>query len=201
VQPGSLLTTLVRRDPLLLRFDIPDGDAANLTTGMTARFAVRGAPVTHDARIISVGESADPNSRMVAVTAEVVSDDASLRPGAFAEVTIPVGESRHAAVIPQTAVRPSERGFLAYIVDGGKARERILVLGLRTADGLVEVTNGLAIGDSLVVRGAEALREGASVKIVANTSGPPGARAPGDAVSPMGGHVEPAVAAPGSRPS
>ncbi|HEX7881056.1 MAG TPA: efflux RND transporter periplasmic adaptor subunit, partial [Candidatus Eisenbacteria bacterium] len=138
VTPGSLLTTLVRRDPLLLRFQVPDGDAASLAPGMPARFSVRGAGDSHSAKIISVAESADPTSRMVAVTAEVVNPVESLRPGAFAEVTVPVGAPRSAPVIPQTAVRPSERGFLAYVVSGGMARERVLALGLRTADGLVE---------------------------------------------------------------
>jgi len=33
-------------------------------------------------------------------------------------------------------VRPSERGFLAFVVREGKARERVVELGLRTADGL-----------------------------------------------------------------
>jgi len=36
-------------------------------------------------------------------------------------------------------VRPSERGFLAFVVREGKARERVVELGLRTADGRVEV--------------------------------------------------------------
>jgi multidrug efflux system membrane fusion protein len=178
VQPGSLLTTLVRRDPLLLRFQVPDGDAANLAPGMPARFTVRGAGDSHQAKIISVAESADPTSRMVAVTAEVVKPVETLRPGAFAEVTVPVGAPRNAPVIPQTAVRPSERGFLAYIVEKGKAKERVLTLGLRTSDGLVEVKNGLAVGDSLVVRGAEALREGASIRVVrTGSTGNEGAKA------------------------
>jgi membrane fusion protein, multidrug efflux system len=66
-------------------------------------------------------------------------------------------------VIPQTAVRPSERGFLAYVVRGGVAQERVLTLGMRTVDGRVEVTSGVEPGEILVVRGAEALRDGAAV--------------------------------------
>ncbi len=49
----------------------------------------------------------------------------------------------------------------------GKARERVLTLGLRTTEGLVEVKAGLKAGEELVVRGAEALREGISVKVSA----------------------------------
>jgi multidrug efflux system membrane fusion protein len=36
---------------------------------------------------------------------------------------------------------------------------------MRTAEGLVEVKDGLRAGESLVIRGAEALRDGAKVKV------------------------------------
>ena len=78
---------------------------------------------------------------------------------------MPVGSSDDALVVPQTAVRPSERGFLAYVVEGETAKERVLQLGMRTPEGKVEVRSGLVAGDKVVVRGAEALREGALVNV------------------------------------
>lgn len=166
VQPGAILTTLVRREPLLLRFSVPEQDAAQLRPGLPARFSVRGGEREYSARITSVAETADETSRMVAVTAEVDDPDrAALRPGAFAQVTVPIGASTESPVIPQTAVRPSERGFLAYVVEGDVAKSRVLTLGLRTADGQVEVRDGLRPGELLVVRGAEALYEGAPVQV------------------------------------
>ena len=44
-------------------------------------------------------------------------------------------------------------------------REANATLGLRTPDGLVEVIRGLKTGDALVVRGGEALKEGAKVRV------------------------------------
>jgi multidrug efflux system membrane fusion protein len=166
VAPGALLTTLVRRDPLLVRCQIPEGDAAHVTPGMVARFTVRNDQREHHARIVAVAGSADLTSRMVPITAEVTDSGPELRPGAFAEITIPVGSKAEATVAPETAIRPSERGFLAYVVRNGVAEERVLTLGLRTPDGMVEVRNGLSPNDSLVVRGAEALRNGAKVRVV-----------------------------------
>lgn len=168
VTPGGVLATLVRRDPLLLRFQVPSEDARSLRSGLVARFRVAGEPGEYTARLTHVAGAADVTSRMVAVTAQV--DDPQrdrLRPGAFADVTVPVGGSSRAPVVPQTAIRPSEKGFLAFVVEDGKARERVLTLGLRTAEGLVEVRAGLSPGEELVVRGAEALREGFPVRIAA----------------------------------
>jgi hypothetical protein len=43
---------------------------------------------------------------------------------------------------------------------------------MRTADGHAEVISGLMPGEILVVRGAEALRNGASVQIVKTAASP-----------------------------
>jgi len=175
VSPGGVLATLVRRDPLLLRFQVPSEDARNLRLGLVARFRVPGDREEFRARITHVAGAAETSSRMVAVTSQVDDPRRSLlRPGAFADVTVPVGGVARAAVIPQTAIRPSERGFLAFVVEGGKARERVLTLGLRTTEGLVEVKSGLKPGEELVVRGAEALREGLEVKVSAPGAVPAG---------------------------
>ncbi len=167
VQVGTVLATLIRRDPLLLRFKVPERDAAQLRPGMTANFKVRDNDKEYGANIVHVAAAADEASRMVDVTAEIRgSGDPALRPGAFAEITIPVSAPRTVPVIPQTAIRPSERGFIAFVVEGETAHERILTIGMRTIDGQAEVLTGIKPDEILVVRGAEALREGAPVRIV-----------------------------------
>ena len=166
VQPGTVLATLVRRDPLLLTFDVPEQEAASLKPGMVVHFASAEGQEPYRATVKLVTTGADPATRMVKVTAEV--DDprqAELRPGTFARVTIALGERPRAVVIPQAAVRPSEKGFLAYVAVEGRAEERVVELGMRTADGQVEVVKGLEAGELLVVRGAEALRPGAPLAV------------------------------------
>jgi len=177
VQTGTVLATLVRRDPLIIRFRIAERDAVRIKPGMKAIFKVRDDAREFQAKIVHVAEAADEGTRLVEVTGEVKDTKAkALRPGSFAEITVPVGSEGTHPVIPQTAVRPSERGFIAYVVEHGKAIERVLTIGMRTADGQVEIISGLGSGDTLVVRGGEALREGASVKIIA-----PGGSAGGNA--------------------
>jgi multidrug efflux system membrane fusion protein len=168
VQTGTVLATLVRRDPLLLRFRVPERDAARIKPGQEARFRVREDSREFTAKVVHVAESADDASRLVDITANVAdTGDKALRPGSFAEITVPVASTSASPVIPVSAVRPSERGFLAYAVEGDKAVERILTLGMRSPDGRVEVLSGLKAGESLVVRGAEALSNGVTVRVVA----------------------------------
>jgi len=167
VQVGTVLATLVRRDPLLLRFRVPEKDAAQLRSGMVAEFKVRDNPKAYSAVLTHIAASADEASRMVEVTGQVrESSDPTLRPGSFVELTIPVSKPRQAPVIRQTAIRPSERGFIAFVVEDDTAKERILTIGMRTIDGQAEVLSGLEVGESLVVRGAESLQNGFPVRVV-----------------------------------
>jgi len=176
VQTGTVLATLVRRDPLLLRFRVPERDAARIKPGQEARFRVREDSREFTAKVVHVAESADDVSRLVDITANIDDpSDHTLRPGSFAEISVPVASASEAPVIPVSAVRPSERGFLAYVVESDKAVERILTLGMRSADGRVEVLSGLKGGESLVIRGAEALSNGVSVRIGAPAAAPPAA--------------------------
>jgi multidrug efflux system membrane fusion protein len=187
VQTGTVLATLVRRDPLLLRFRVPERDAARIKPGQQAVFRVREDSREFTAKVVHVAASADDVSRLVDITANIDDpSDRTLRPGSFAEITIPVASAGEAPVIPVAAVRPSERGFLAYVVEGDKAVERILTLGMRSADGRVEVLSGIKGGESIVVRGSEALSNGASVRI-----GAPAA-APSPSEKPAGGAPVPA---------
>lgn len=182
VQPGTVIATLIRRDPLLLRFKVTEAEAGRLALGMQADFRVSGSSDTHHAKLTFIAGTAEAASRMVPVVAEIA-DDATLRPGAFTEVTVPIGANQAALAVPETAIRPSERGFLAFVVDGAVAHERIVELGLRTPDGSVEVVKGLAAGDSLVIRGGEALKEGAKVRISGAKPGPGVPSAPPGAAS------------------
>jgi membrane fusion protein, multidrug efflux system len=170
VQAGTVIATLIRRDPLLLRFKVTEAEAGRMAVGMTANFTVSGSSKKSTAKITFVAGSAEKASRMVPVVAEVA-EDPELRPGAFAEVTVPIGTNAAALAISETSIRPTERGFVSFVVDNGVARERIVELGLRTPDGLVEVVKGLRSGEMLVVRGGEALREGAKVRVSAARPG------------------------------
>ena len=172
LQPGAVLATLLQRDPLLLKFSVAEQDAPRLQPGMMAKLSLRESQRTYEAKITLVSAAADPTSHLVPVTAEI--DDKEhrywLRPGAFCDVSIPVGATRKAPVIPELAVRASERGMLVYVVQGTAAHERVVNLGMHTDNGFVEITSGLNEGDMLVVRGAEPLSDGAPVRIADQVS-------------------------------
>lgn len=169
VQAGTVIATLLREQPLLLRFDVAEREAERLRAKGAVRFETTTG--SYEAIIRHIGGAADPRSRMVPVVAEVVQPAADLRPGAFADVRVLVGGESNAIVVPQIAVRPTEQGLIAFVAEGDKARRRIVTGGMRTPDGGLEVLAGLKEGDKLIVRGADALREGVTVRVAERPAG------------------------------
>ncbi|MEO6777090.1 MAG: efflux RND transporter periplasmic adaptor subunit [Kofleriaceae bacterium] len=168
LQPGAVLATILQRDPLLLRFQVTEQDAPRLKPGMIATIKLRESAHEFGAKITLVNGAADPATRLVGVTAQV--DETThvywLRPGAFCQVTVPVGDARQGIVVPGLAIQPTEKGNIVYLVDDKNiAHATVVETGMHTAEGGVEVTRGLKAGELLVVRGIEPLSDGAPVKI------------------------------------
>jgi RND family efflux transporter MFP subunit len=161
VQAGTVVATLLQRDPMLLHFSVTSSEAPRLKPDIPVEFTLKDSQSKYTGKITLVAGAADPESRLVPITAQIDTQGSHqfwLRPGSFAQVEVKLPSSRVFPMIPQTAARPSERGFLAH--------EHTLTLGLHTPDGMVEVKSGLNAGDVLVTRGVEALTDGAKVKVV-----------------------------------
>jgi RND family efflux transporter MFP subunit len=194
VQAGTVIATLLQRDPMLLHFNVTTAEAPRLKVGMEVGFALKEAHDSYVAKITLVGGAADPDSRLVPITAEIASDRKYwLRPGSFASVRATLTSQRQFPMIPEIASRPSDRGFLAYVVQGDTVHERKLELGLHTTDGFVEVRSGIDAGDVIVTKGIEALSEGAKIRIA---PAPSVAGAPGSSVSARGAGSSGAGAGP-----
>jgi RND family efflux transporter MFP subunit len=101
LQPGYVMATLLRNDPMLLHFQVEPDDAPRLKPGMSASFTLRETQRTFTATLTLVAGAADSATHMVQVTGEV--DDKQhkywLRPGSFCDVTIDLGAKRDSPVI------------------------------------------------------------------------------------------------------
>jgi len=97
-----------------------------------------------------------------------------LMPGAFADVTAPVGKLDDALVVPAMAVVPELGGKKVFVVARGESGEvaepRAVETGIRTEDE-VQVTHGLEPGDRVIVSAIQRLRAGLAVKPSAHAQG------------------------------
>jgi membrane fusion protein, multidrug efflux system len=167
VQTGYIMATLLKSDPMLLRFQVEPAEAPRLKPGMSVGFTMRETQRSFTAKVSLVSGAADVATHMVGVTAQVDPSENHtywLRPGSFCDVTLDIGASRDAAVVPRTAARATDHGYVVYVAEDDVVKEIPVTLGMNSKDGWVEIRSGLTGGEWLVVRGAEALTTGARVR-------------------------------------
>jgi len=174
VEAQALLATLVDSRRLNVRFRVSEQESTRIADGLELRFTSAPRP-GHEfrARVFHVSSTADPATRMVEVLARIEKDVHLLKPGFFAEVRADVESHKGAIVVPDRAVLPTDRGFVAYEVKDGRALLRPVALGLRTRDGAIEILSGLGPEAIVVTDGGDVLRDGVPVQVQEDAAATP----------------------------
>ena len=81
-------------------------------------------------------------------------------------MTLRLGERPGVVIAPVSAVVGTRDARAVFLVRAGKAERRAVRLGQSSGE-VVEILEGLRVGDSVVVNGADRLRDGEEIRIVA----------------------------------
>jgi len=113
---------------------------------------------TFTAKVFYTGDVVEEASRTVAMRAVANNPDGDLRPGMFVTVSFSSVSAESVLHVPSTAVLEHEsRTFVFVHIKDDEFRAREVKLGRRNVN-QVEVTSGLAAGDSVVIAGGFALK-------------------------------------------
>jgi membrane fusion protein, multidrug efflux system len=165
VDPNHEITRLVRSDPLEVDFHVPESEVISLFEGQELEILVEGYDILPMiGKILAVEPYSDPIGHTVRVRAELENPENKIKDGAFARVTIPLTKSENALVIPIEAVH--HRGFV-FVLNDDRLVARAVTLSAQE-NGLVEVTEGLKLGETVIVDPVESL-EGHE-RVVVDTS-------------------------------
>ncbi len=133
-----------------------EADAGRFQAGDQARVTVPAYPGrSFDAQVAYVAPVIDPTTHRLLVRATVANPDGALKPDMLAQFEIVTGAASEALAVPETAVVYEGADAHVWIADPA---HKTLALRPVTAGpqyrGLVEITHGLADGDSVVTSGA-----------------------------------------------
>ena len=169
VSPGSLVTpttviaTLDDISRVYIDFQVPEADLASIRPGDR----VVGGNVAYPGRefvgeVSTIDARVDAATRAVTVRADFPNPDRALRPGMLVDVRI-YRPQRQAMVIPEIAVTQVGRDSFVYRLDADNTVEQLTVrTGARRA-GVVEIVEGLAVGERIIVDGTGKVRPGQTV--------------------------------------
>lgn len=157
------VVTLVKINPLRLRADIPESSAAAVRTGLTINVTVDAFPNrTFTGRVVRIGPSLDEKTRALTVEAEVANSGNLLRPGMFAKSQLITSKNAPAVMVPQRAVVTAAGLSKVFVIENGKAVERIVKTGALDGD-LIEIVEGVKDGETVAASNLDRLQTGAVV--------------------------------------
>ena len=168
VQPGTAIATVVDPGSMRLEGSVPAEQLSMLKIGTPVLFSVNGyAAQTFTGKIDRINPTADPTTRQVRVYVTIPNQGSSLVGGLFAQGRVAT-ESRQGIMLPVSAV--DERGISPIVlrVKSGTVESVQVQIGLRdNAMERVEISAGIAAGDTLLANAAQGLAPGTRVRITA----------------------------------
>lgn len=164
VTPGTAIATLDDIARVFVDFPLPESELAQVAAGQRVSGTSASWPQREfDGMVSTVDARVDAGSRAVNVRADFPNTDRALRPGMLVEVTVH-RSARQAILLPEIAVVQVGGKTLVWRVGAdGKVAQAEVKIGVRRG-GQAEITEGLEVGDRIVVEGTGKLRPGAVVK-------------------------------------
>ncbi len=169
VAPAVPVVRIVSIGDVKVSISVPEAEIGSMKPGTKASVTVEAAgPEILEGTLTEQGVVANPLSRTYDVKFKVANASGTLRPGMLCNVTPLATQDTVAAtpaiVIPANAVLLSadNRRFV-WLARNGKAEQRFVKTGTLLTDG-VEITNGLAAGDTVIVAGMQKVCNGTKIQ-------------------------------------
>ena len=177
---GSELFTLVRTDVLELTAAVPARLADDVRPGQAVRFSADGRAI--EGRVARVSPTIDPASQSVTVYVQVPNANGDLKGNTFATGHIIEQSISDQLLVPQSSIRQpaagADTGPFVWRVAGGVLERASIKLGVvDESRGIVQVLDGLGVGDQIVVGNVGMLGTGMQVQLIGGENRPaPGGR-------------------------
>ncbi len=155
VVSGNLnVISVISEDNLKIEANIPEVDIGKIKTGDPATVALDAFPGEYFSGKVSYidpGETVIEGVTTYKVTMYFDSEDVRIRSGMTADIDILTAEKSDVIVIPQRAVIVKNGDRSVSLLSGKTVREVSVETGIRSFEGMVEITSGLSGGEEVIV--------------------------------------------------
>ena len=169
VTPGMDLVTLDKLDVMKLDFSVPEVFLGRLSPGLMLNTSTAAYPDdVFSGEIATIGTRVDPVTRSVNVRAELDNTDGRLRPGMLMQVIVQQ-RVRNSVVIPEAAIEPSGDRHSVMLIEQSDGTTRLTKRNISIGErryGQVEVLEGLAADELIVVHGLQLARDGQEARLI-----------------------------------
>jgi membrane fusion protein (multidrug efflux system) len=167
VQTGEAITQLAEIDRLRVRFQAPERTLSRLIHGARVEVRTTAYPdLVLTGQIDVIEPVLESESRSARIVSFVANQGGLLRPGMSADVTVVLGERLDVLTVPSESIFFEGQQAFVFVVNADSTVQRTPVgLGTRLDD-VVEIVDGLHLGDDVIRAGHQKLFPGAKVNPV-----------------------------------
>jgi RND family efflux transporter MFP subunit len=207
VSSGTPVVTVVSVSPMVIEAKASERDIARVRRGVPVAITVDSLPGQRFAgRVMRISPLLDAQTRNGLVEVEIPNPGGALKGEMFARVELDLGSARETALLPRDALvyRGEQPGV--YVIEAEKAKFVAVETGL-TQEDKVELISGLRVGDTVITRGSNLVKDGDKVRVMGaqGQRGGPSQQAgnqqqPAEQPSPSGQSPQPARRGQGGAP-
>ncbi|MEO5967007.1 MAG: efflux RND transporter periplasmic adaptor subunit [Ferruginibacter sp.] len=169
VSPQTVITSIQQTDDLKLDFTLPEKFANQLNVGDKVNFTSERNPKTYSATIVARESGVSESDRSLKIRAKITNSDKEILPGNFVKINVEFAQDKESIMVPSQSIIPLARGKQIAIAKSGVVKFANVETGLRN-EKMVQVTDGISVGDTIIITGLMKLKEGNKIKINKITS-------------------------------
>jgi membrane fusion protein (multidrug efflux system) len=158
IREGDPIVTVFDPSSLVVEFGIPPAHLSTVHDGQPVQIGDQSYSLTHVQKMI------DEETHMAPANVEIANPPASFLMGETIDVEVTLHSKKGIIVVPFEAIFLKNGQSSVYRVEEGKTVVSPVKLGIRQHD-RIEITDGLKVGQKVVIRGLERLYPGLAVKI------------------------------------
>ncbi len=162
---NATVATLVRQNPLRIRLEVPERQAAKVKFGQPIEVELEGGQGKRMGRVVRLSPAIDAASRSLSIEGEMPNMDGKLRPGSFVQGTITVDASARGITVPFAAVVSFAGTERVFVVKNDQLEDRIIHSGRRLPGDRVEVLQGLEVNSAVVTNATDRMTKGQRVVV------------------------------------
>jgi RND family efflux transporter MFP subunit len=165
VQAGStFMFTLMQSDVIRTQVYVPQDAAFGVAAGLEAIVRVPENPDRpFPGKVTRFAHALAPGTRTLLTEIDIPNPDAALSPGMYVTVELRIPRKNPAIMVPADAVVFNTGGVQVAVVENGAAQFRKVTVA-RDFGTQVEVSDGIKIGDEVILKPAVTLADGSKVK-------------------------------------
>ncbi|MCR5404546.1 MAG: efflux RND transporter periplasmic adaptor subunit [Butyrivibrio sp.] len=165
VQNGTQILTLANLDDVQVSIQVSKSDLSKISLGQKVDITINGK--SYEGEVQKISGTATKNTNGVAVVdtkIRVTNPDKDIILGVEANNKIHAQKAEDTIVLPYEYVQTDSESDFVYVVDNGVAVRKNVTIGISSSSE-AQITDGLSVGDKVIISDVSNLQEGTLVQV------------------------------------